>query len=399
IRTPVGTVLHTADWKLDPDPLLGPQADLATMQKLGDEGVLAVVGDSTNVFVPGSAGSEGKVLASLMELLGRYKGRIAVACFATNVARLSSIAKAAQAHGRRCALVGRSLWRVENIARSLGMLDGLPSFLDDMEAGSFSPNRILYICTGSQGEPRAALSRIASGAHAHVKLGQGDTVLFSSRIIPGNERPIYRLHNQLARAGVEIVTEKDAFIHVSGHPARDEIATLYRHLRPKMVVPTHGERRHLDEHAKLANELGIGRTMVVENGDMLRLGPGEPEVIEQVPTGRLAVDGRRLIPIGAPAIKERRKLAKDGGAVVTLVLDKAGRPAADPQVSVMGFTTEGNEDLKGIEAAVREAVEDMSNAARRDDDQIKEVARLTVRRILGERVGKRPTTQVHLVRL
>jgi ribonuclease J len=280
------------------------------------------------------------------------------------------------------------------------MLDDLPPFLDDIEAASISPNRILYICTGSQGEPRAALSRIASGSHANVKLGQGDTVLFSSRIIPGNERPIYRLHNQLARLGVEIVTEKDEFIHVSGHPARDEIATLYKHLRPKMVVPTHGERRHLDEHAKLAESLGIGRAIVIENGDMLRLGPGEPEVLEQVPTGRLVVDGRRLMSIGASALKERRKLAKDGSAVVTLVLDSKGMPVADPQVSVIGFTTEdGSEDLQGLEAAVREAVEDMPAFARRDDDQIKEVARLTVRRTVGERVGKRPTTQVHLVRV
>jgi ribonuclease J len=340
------------------------------------------------------------VRASLIEVLGRYKGRIAVACFATNVARLSSIATAAQAHGRRCALVGRSLWRVEGIARSLGMLEGLPRFLDDIEASAFSPDRILYICTGSQGEPRAALSRIATGAHAHVKLGQGDTVLFSSRIIPGNERPIYRLHNQLARLGVEIVTEKDAFIHVSGHPARDEITRLYKHLKPRYVVPTHGERRHLDEHAKLATEQGLGCAVVIENGDMLRLGPGEPEVLEQVPTGRLAVDGRRLIPIGAAAIKERRKLAKDGSAVVTLVLDKNGMPAADPQVSVVGFATdEDSEDLKGIDLAVREAVEGMPSAARRDDDQVREVARLAVRRLLGERVGKRPTTQVHLVRL
>jgi ribonuclease J len=400
IRTPAGTVLHTADWKLDPDPLLGPQADLATMARLGDEGVLAVVGDSTNVFVPGAAGSEGAVRTSITKLLGRFHGRVAVACFATNVARLTSIATAAHAHGRHCALVGRSLWRVEGIARALGMLDGLPPFLDDIGAAALPPDRILYICTGSQGESRAALSRIASGAHAHVKLGAGDAVLFSSRIIPGNERPIYRLHNQLARLGVEIVTEKDEFIHVSGHPARDEIATLYKHLRPRMVVPTHGERRHLDEHAKLAESLGIGRAIVVENGDMLRLGPGKPEVIEQVPTGRLVVDGRRLMPIGASALKERRKLAKDGGAVVTLVLDRNGLPAAAPQVSVMGFTTDdGDADLAGIDAAVRDAIDDMPAAARRDDELVKEAARLAVRRVIGERIGKRPTTQVHLVRI
>ncbi len=403
IRTPAGTVLHTADWKLDPEPLLGPRADLDTMSRLGDEGVLAVVGDSTNVFVPGSAGSEGAVRKSLTELIGRFTGRVAVACFATNVARLATIAAAAQAHGRRVALVGRSLWRIDGVARALGLLDGIPPFLDDIQAASYSPQRLLYICTGSQGETRAALWRIASGAHPHVQFGNGDTVIFSSRIIPGNERAIYRLQNQLARLGVEIVTEKDHFVHVSGHPARGEIAELYRHLRPRMVVPTHGERRHLDEHAKLARSLGIPRAMVVENGDMLALGPGEPEVIDRVPTGRLAMDGRRLVPIEAAAMKERRKLSHDGGAVVTLVLDRQGLPAAAPQVAVLGLPSGENGesgDRDGdLEAAVREAVMGLPGQARADDERVKEAARLAVRRTLGERTGKRPTTQVHLVRL
>lgn len=400
IRTPAGTVLHTADWKLDPHPLLGPTADLASMKRLGDEGVLAVVGDSTNIFVPGAVGSEGAVREALIGLFGQCNGRVAVACFATNVARLTSIALAAAAHRRRVALSGRSLWRIERAARSLGMLDGVAPFIDDTEASTLPPNRVCYICTGSQGEPRAALPRIASGAHAHVKLGQGDTVIFSSRIIPGNERPIYRLHNQLARLGVEVITEKDHFVHVSGHPARGEIAELYGLLRPAMVVPTHGERRHLDEHAKYADSLGIKRAIVVENGDMLRLGPGEPEILEKVPTGRVVVDGRRLMPIDASAMKERRKLAQDGGVVVTLVLDKKGLPAADPQVAMLGLTPDGDGGDKAvIGLAIRGAVEAMGVAERRDDDRVREVARSAVRRTLGERVGRRPPTQVHLVRL
>ena len=401
IRTPAGTVLHTADWKLDPDPLLGPRADLDTMRRLGDEGVLAVVGDSTNVFVPGSAGSEAAVRKSLIELFGRFQGRIAVACFASNVARLASIAAAAAAHGRRVALAGRSLWRIEGAARALGLLDGVAPFLDDAEAAALSPNRICYICTGSQGEPRAALARIAAGAHAHVTLGPGDAAVFSSRIIPGNERPIYRLHNQLARLGVEVVTEKDQFVHVSGHPARGEIAELYKLLRPRLVVPTHGERRHLDEHAQYASSLGIERTMVIENGDMLRLGPGEPEVIERVPTGRLAVDGKRLVPLAASAFKERRRLAQDGGAVVTLVLDEEGLPAA-PQVAIFGLAdsdAEAERERAEIAAAVSAAVAGMPTPARRDDERVREVARLAARHALGERYGKRPLTQIHLVRL
>jgi len=403
IRTPAGIILHTADWKLDPGPLLGPTADLETMRRLGDEGVLAVVGDSTNVFVPGTSGSEAAVRKSLIELLGRFTGRVAVACFASNVARLSSIAAAAAAHGRRVALAGRSLFKIDSAARALGLLDGVAPFIDDSDAESMRPDRVLYVCTGSQGEPRAALSRIATGAHAHVKLGQGDAAIFSSRIIPGNERAIYKMQNQLARLGVEIVTEKDHFVHVSGHPARGEIAELYGLLRPKIVVPTHGERRHLDEHAKYASSLGIERTIVVENGDMLWLGPGNPEILEKVPTGRLAVDGRRLVPMASTAIKERRRLAEEGGAVVTVVLDANSDQAADPQVSMLGLTDGIDEvsaqDRANLVDAVSDAIDAMPAAARRDDDKVREVARLAARRAVGESFGKRPMTQVHLVRL
>jgi ribonuclease J len=402
IRTPAGTILHTADWKLDPEPLLGPTADLDAMRRLGDEGVLAVVGDSTNVFVPGAAGSEASVRASLIELVGKCRGGVAVACFASNVARMSSIAAAAAAHGRKVALAGRSLWKFDAAARGLGLLDGTAAFIEDAEAERLPPDRVLYLCTGSQGESRAALARIASGAHAHVHLGKGDTVIFSSRIIPGNERPIYRMQNLLARAGVEILTHKDHFVHVSGHPARDEIAELYRLLRPRYVVPTHGERVHLDEHARLVEELGAGRPIVIENGDMLRLGPGEPEVIEKVPTGRLAVDGRRLVAMGSSGIKERRKLAEEGGAVVTLVLDAAGRLAAEPQVAILGLA-EGDEAREQERAtaatAVRDAVDALPLSARRDDERLREVIRLAARRAVGESFGKRPVTQVHLVRL
>ncbi len=373
------------------------------MRKLGDEGVLAVVGNSTNVFVPGTSGSEAKVRNSLIELIGRFTGRVAVACFASNVARLASIAAAAAIHGRHVALAGRSLWKIEAAARALGMLEGVASFLDDAEAESIRPDRVLYLCTGSQGEPRAALSRIATGAHAHVKLGRGDAAIFSSRIIPGNERPIYKMQNQLARLGVEVITEKDHFVHVSGHPARDEIAELYRLLRPRMVIPTHGERRHLDEHAKLATSLGVPRTIVIENGDILRLGPGEPEVLEKVPTGRLAIDGRRLVPMASTAIKERRKLAEEGGAVVTVVLDENGHRAAAPQVSMLGLTdgveAVTDKDRADLVKAVSDAIDTMLPMARRDDDKVREVARLAARRAVGESFGKRPMTQVHLVRL
>ncbi len=401
LRTPEGLIVHTGDWKLDPAPITGPRADLAAMARLGAEGVRAVVGDSTNIFVRGSSGSESAVREHLIEMFGRFRGRIAVACFATNVARLGSIAAAAGAHGREVALVGRSLERIDSIARSLGFLDGAPSFVDVEEAAYLPRESVVYLCTGSQGEPRAALSRIAAGDHPQVRLQAGDAAIFSSRIIPGNERAIHRLHDQLVRQGVEVVTEKAEFVHVSGHPARDEIAELYRLLKPRLVVPVHGERRHLEEHARFARELGVPETVVIENGDMLRLAPGAPEIVDRVPTGRLGVDGLRLRPLDSSVFQARRRMARDGGAVVTLVLDAGGRMVAPPQVAALGLVDGADDDATraALVTAVREAIEGMAPESLRDDETVREAARLSVRRHLGAEMGKRPRTEVHLVRV
>jgi len=240
VRTPAGTVLHTGDWKLDPDPLVGPTADEAALRRLGDEGVLALVCDSTNALRPGATGSEAEVRRSLETLVGQCRSRVAVACFASNVARLTSIVAAAEKHDRQVALVGRSLWRIEQAARETGYLEGVPRFLTEEEAGYLPRDKALLICTGSQGEPRSALSRIADDEHAHIVLEAGDAVIFSSRIIPGNERSINRLHNKLAHVGVEILTEEDHFVHVSGHPAQQELQRMYQMVRPKIAVPVHG---------------------------------------------------------------------------------------------------------------------------------------------------------------
>ncbi|MBM3573614.1 MAG: ribonuclease J, partial [Alphaproteobacteria bacterium] len=282
IRTSAGTVLHTGDWKFDPCPLVGPQADYDGLRRVGDEGVLALVGDSTNVFVAGEAGSESDVRQNLMSLIGRFRHRVAVACFASNVARLDSVARAAAKNGRHVALVGRALWRIHDAAKATGYLKGLPEFLTDEEAGHLPRHEILLLCTGSQGEARAALARIASGSHPHIVLEQGDAALFSSRVIPGNERAIGLLQNQLGALGVEVVTAIEEPIHVSGHPARDELARMYQLIRPQIALPVHGERRHLAEHCRLAESCQVPQSVIVGNGAVVRLAPGRAGVIGEV---------------------------------------------------------------------------------------------------------------------
>jgi ribonuclease J len=401
IRTPLGTVLHTGDWKFDPTPLVGDKADTARLENLGDEGVLAVVGDSTNVFNKGVTGSEAAVRESLIQLFGRYRKRIAVACFATNVARLESIAVAAAAHDRHVALVGRSLWRIDQAARDNGYLSDIPPFLTDHDGAHLPEDKVVYVCTGSQGEPRAALSRIANDSHPHVNLRKGDVVIFSSRIIPGNERDIFKLQNMLVRQGVEVVTEKDEFVHVSGHPGREDMNRLYSLVRPHIAVPVHGELRHLLEHAELARMCQVPRQMVIANGDMLRLAPGEPEVVGQVQTGRLAVDGNRLVPLDSVIMRDRHRMVHNGSAVVTIVIDRKGQMLGDPQVTAIGLLDPEHEaeEHEAVVEAVREAVSELSSTARRDDDVTRETVRLAVRRHLKKSHGKKPLTDVHLVRV
>ncbi|MCF8504536.1 MAG: ribonuclease J [Caulobacter sp.] len=338
IRTPLGTVLHTGDWKIDPDPLLGGVTDDEAIRKLGDEGVLAMVCDSTNVFVDGHAGSEADVRKALADLIKPLKGRVAVACFASNVARMDSVIRAAEAADRRVCLVGRSMHRMSAAARSVGLMSGLKEFINEKEAKHFPQDKILYLCTGSQGEARAALARIASGTHPHVNLGKGDHAIFSSRVIPGNEVPIRNLQNSLADRGVRLCTERDhPGIHVSGHPCRDELAQMYAWARPQIAVPTHGERRHLLEHAAFARDLQVPQTVSPRNGDMVRLAPGRAEIIDEVPAGRLYIDGGMVTPENGDALKERRHAAFNGVLMVTIALDGKGRIVSGPQIRAIGL--------------------------------------------------------------
>jgi len=397
LRTPLGTVLHTGDWKFDPDPLVGDRSDMAALRRLGDEGVLAMICDSTNALRPGEAGSEADVRKTLIDLVGQKKNRVAVACFASNVARLASIAAAAQAHDRHAALVGRSLWRIEHAARETGYLQGVPPFLTEEEASYLPREKVLLICTGSQGEPRSALVRIAADEHPEIVLEEGDCVIFSSRIIPGNERAIGRLHNALAALGVEVVTEHDAPIHVSGHPAQDELTRMYQTVRPKIAVPVHGETRHLLAQARLAEQCQVSQTIVTKNGEVVKLAPGPASVIGEVPTGRLAADSNTLLEAHGETLKNRQRMVFNGAALATLVMDRAGNLKAPPQVSVEGVpSTDSGEALA---ARVVQALDELGPAARRDDDKVREAARLAIRRALKASHGKKPVTRVHLVRI
>jgi len=312
VRTPLGNIFHTGDWKFDPDPVIGPASDQVALKALGDEGVLAVIGDSTNVFVEGVSGSEADLLDRLSDVIGRVKGKVAVACFASNVARLQTIFHAAAAQGRAVALVGRSLWRINAAARETGYLTDLPDFLEPEEMAAMEDGEILYICTGSQGEPRAALTRIAAGDHRSVSLGEGDAAIFSSRIIPGNELAIGRLHNALVRRGVDVISELDENIHVSGHPAQAELTEMYQLVRPQILIPVHGEQRHLKKHAEIAAQCQVPETVLVENGSVVRIAPGKAAIIDQAPVGRLALDGGRLVPLDGQVVRERSRVLFNG---------------------------------------------------------------------------------------
>jgi len=391
IKTPLGTVVHTGDWKIDPDPLLGEVTDQNALRKLGDEGVLATVCDSTNALVQGHSGSEARVRQALSALIGSLTGRVAVTAFASNVARLDSVAKAAREHGRQVALVGRSMHKMVAAARETGYLSDFPNMIDEAEAAQLPPRRVLYLCTGSQGEPRAALPRIAAGEHHNVSLGEGDAVIFSSRIIPGNELAIFELHNKLAGLGVEVLTEQDHFVHVSGHPCRDELAEMYRWTRPRIAVPVHGELRHMSEHARLARALQVPEAVVVENGHMLRLAPGPAQIIDEVPSGRIHLDGKILVEEGAGLARARRALGNAGMIAITLVLDSKGRVATTPSVIIDGIP-------EPVHAAIRGATDEAVKRHKKgDEEQLRENVRRAARRAASDAWGKKPVTRVEVV--
>jgi ribonuclease J len=401
LHTKHGTVLHTGDWKLDPDPIVGPASNEARLKELGSEGVLAVIGDSTNALISGRSGSERDVQNEFIRLFGTIQKRIVVTCFASNVARLKSICEAARRNSRYVTLVGRSLWRNAEVAEECGYLPEFNDFLSESE-GMLSPrDKIVIVSTGCQGEPRAALCRIAVEDHPEVELDTGDTVIFSSRDIPGNEKAIARLQNNLIAKGIKIITSDDLPVHVSGHPAQEELVQLYQWTRPHLVLPVHGEARHQGEHARIAQECQVPHTLIPSNGQIIRLGPGTQEVVTDVKSGRWGLDGKNLRHLDHNVARDRKKMAYSGAVVVTLVMDAKGKVLRDPQVSLMGLMEgEGEKNVHGHLAAIaHDAVDAMPKSTRIDDAAVRHAVALAVRKHINETHGKKPVADVHVVRL
>jgi ribonuclease J len=401
IRTALGNVLHTGDWKLDPAPLVGALTATDDLEAFGREGVLAMVADSTNILNPGTSGSEAEVRDSLAKLIEPMATRVVVTTFASNIARLETAVRVAHAVGRHAAPVGRSMHRMIEAAREVGYLEGLPPLLDERAARELPRDKVLWLATGCQAEPRAALSRIAAGQHPSVRLEPGDVVVFSSKIIPGNERPLYNLHNSLVSRGIEVITEHNHFVHVSGHPCRDEVEQMYHWIRPQIAIPVHGEARHLHEHLAFARKLGVPQALEVKNGDLVRLAPAPAEIIDAVPTGRLVVENDELIAAGDELFRTRRRLMNHGTVLIGLVLDSYGGLLADPQLSTFGAVDlERDPGLAdAVRTAIEDAIDDLDDDEALDDERIRHAARSAVRRALRLVREKRPIIEVQITRL
>jgi ribonuclease J len=399
IDTPYGRIFHTGDWKLDDGPLLGTPASAAELTAIGDSGVLAMVGDSTNVFNDEASGSETDVREGLLKVVkARKKGRVVVTTFASNAARLATLGWVAKETGRHLVLAGRSMERITQVAKATGYLKDMPPTLSWEAAANTDPSKLLILCTGAQGEAQAALSRIASGSHPVLKLEKGDLVVYSSKQIPGNELAIGRVQNALATRGIEVITEKQAHVHVSGHPGRPELEAMYEWIRPEMAIPVHGERRHMEAHAALALANGVKKAMVPINGSAIRLAPDGPKLISHEKAGRLVLDGDVILPADGVTIVERRRLMMNGHMGATVVLTRDGKLAATPAITAQGVPVE--EDKADFLAECAEAA---SAAAKKGDPKQEakyaEAIRVAVRRVAREWTGKKPVTDVQVVRL
>jgi ribonuclease J len=402
IRTPFGAVLHTGDWKIDPTPLIGPPTDEAKLRKLGDEGCLAVIGDSTNAVRQGRSPSEREVAKTLAELIGSAPKRVAVTTFASNVARIQAVAEAARACDREVVLVGRAMERIVQVARETGYLPGDQEFRGTDVYGYLPPDKVVALCTGSQGEPRAALARIALDEHPDVTLNKGDRVIFSSRTIPGNERAVGRVINGLVHQGVEVITDRTHLVHVSGHPRRAELEELYGWVRPRTLVPVHGEALHLAEHAALGRKIGVPQTLVCSNGDVVKLAPGPAEIVDELPQGRLYRDGRLIINAEQRTVADRRRLGFVGVVSVAFTIDAKGALVGAPLVESIGIpelAADGRRlDDVALEAAAQ-AIEDLPRPRRRDPDSVADAVKRAVRGAVAVQWGKKPLCLVHVVAL
>jgi ribonuclease J len=402
IRTAHGTVVHTGDWKIDETPLVGVPTNGQRLREVGDEGVLALVCDSTNITREGISPSETEVRETLRQLILGAKGRVAVTTFASNVARLRAVAEAAAEAGREVVLVGRAMDRVADVAGELGMLDGLAGFRAPDRYKTLSRDKCVLLLTGSQGEQRAALARVAEGEHPDIALTSGDMVIFSSRTIPGNEKGVGRIVNNLAKMGVSIVTDRDALVHVSGHPRKEELRRMYEWVRPRIAIPAHGEAMHLSLHRDFARQMGVPTVIRAFNGDLVSLAPGDAAIVDDIPKGRLVKDGSLLISAEDPAIAERRKLSHVGVVMIALAIDDKGHIASDIDVEIIGLPKsddEGEPMLEHVRDIVDEVYQSMPKAKRRDAGAVRTAIERGVRSGMAEIWDKKPVTKVMVLEI
>ena len=401
IKTPLGTILHTGDWKIDPNPLIGNKIDEEKLKKIGSSGVSAMICDSTNIFSPGRAGSESDVRDSLLRIMEVKTKRILVTSFASNVARMESIFYCAKKTGRSICLVGRSMHRIYKAARKCGYLKGLIEPLEPRNAKKVSKNKILYLATGSQGEPMGAMNRIVNGSHPDVFLEEGDCVIFSSKIIPGNEKKLYNLQNQIVKNNIEIISEENAFVHVSGHPNRDDLKDMYTWVKPKSIIPVHGEHRHMQEHVSFAKEMQIPKTLLIENGDIIKLLPGDaPQIIDKAPSGRVYLDGSINVETDSQSIKDRKNLSINGYLEITLLVSNNGK-IKKPIISFRGIPENQNNEpfIFDMEDEIFNICRTFSIESKNQQKNLIETIKQNCRRIVREKTGKKPFTNINIARI
>ena len=402
IKTPHGTLLHTGDWKCDTDPLIGKQMDEIKLKEIGKQGVLAMICDSTNIFTEGRSGSEKDVRESMLTVFENIKKKIIVTTFASNVARMETVFKCAEKVGRHLSLVGRSMHRIYNTARECGYLQNIKPPLDPRDAKKIPRDKIVYLCTGSQGEPLGAMNRIVNQEHPDVYLDEGDTVIFSSRIIPGNEKKLFKIHNQLVKNNINVISEENAFIHVSGHPGRDEMRDMYEWIKPKISIPVHGEHRHMKEHYDFATSLGVPQPMLIENGDMIRIAPGEPKIIDKVHNGKLYVDGNRVIDDQSRFLKDRKNIAHNGLMDVTLIISKKGNLDRNPIVNIRGLPfndEELDECFYEMEDEILKTSKAYSLNNKKHEKNLIDALKSNLKKIIYSKTRKRPYTNITLIRV
>ena len=401
IQTPAGNILHTGDWKCDPDPLIGGNINSERLKEIGNEGVLAMICDSTNVFSAGRAGSELDVRKNLLKVFERLKKRIIVTSFASNVARMETVFYCAEQTGRHISLVGRSMHRIFKAARQCGYLKNVIDPIDSRDAKNISREKIVYLCTGSQGEPMGAMNRIVKYTHPDVYIERNDAVVFSSKIIPGNEKKLYKLHNNLVKEGIEVISEDNEYIHVSGHPNREDLRDMYNWIKPKAVIPVHGEHRHMIEHIEFAKEMQVKYPVQVENGDIVKLYPGEkPEVYDKAPSGRVYLDGNVPVEEDSRSIKERRNISSNGFLEATIMITPKGNIHNKPLVTFRGLPVyENDEFIYGLEEEIERTVKTFSLNKTKQQDNLIDALKITCRKFSKEKTGKKPLTNINLVRI